>query len=206
MLISSLSTVLANTYNLSTLKIGLVYLAPGAGSAIGAFVNGRVLDRDYQRIKTKHSGTSNSDKVDGNTTEEKLGDFPLERARLQSFPFLVTGYICSTIAYGFLVRYEVHIAGPIIFTFFSTYCQQGIMSTFGTMCVDYKPSKGASATSLNNIFKCLLGAAGTAVIQPMINGIGTGFTYLIVSAFVSLTIPIVITLLKKGGEWRTSRV
>jgi len=94
MLISSLSTVLTDTYQLSTLEIGLVYLAPGAGSAVGALVQGKLLDRDYQRVKSQQ--VSEKSHL-GAVLVEDLRDFPLEQARCRNFPLLIAAYICSTL-------------------------------------------------------------------------------------------------------------
>lgn len=49
-----------------------------------------------------------------------------------------------------------------------------ILNSVSTLLVDLYPKQAASATAANNLYRCLCGAAGTAIIEPLINAIGEG--------------------------------
>ena len=50
----------------------------------------------------------------------------------------------------------------------------GVSEVLNVLLVDIYPGQPATVTAANNLVRCLLGAAATAVIKPMINVIGTG--------------------------------
>ena len=80
-----------------------------------------------------------------------------------------------------------------------------IPKVMSTMLVDLYPSSPATATAANNLVRCLMGAAGTAVIIQMINGMGRGWCFTFVAAVIFFTSPLLWVELKWGPKWREQR-
>lgn len=105
-------------------------------------------------------------------------------------------YISVCIIYGWTVEKAVHLSVPLICQFFGSsplwllspeisllkvfvnstvgLCVTTQFNAIGTLLVDLHPTRSASATAANNLYRCLMGAAGTAVINPIIDALGTG--------------------------------
>lgn len=109
------------------------------------------------------------------------------------------GFIAATIVYGWTLDRGVNLAVPLIAQFISQFvislpsillpchplltrgvvCAVGLTITtqfnsVSTLLVDLFPTQSASATAANNVYRCLLGAAGTAIIDPVISKLGAG--------------------------------
>ena len=80
-----------------------------------------------------------------------------------------------------------------------------ISKVMSTMLVDLYPSSPATATAANNLVRCLVGAAGTAVIIQMINGMGRGWCFTFIAAVIFFTSPLLWVELKWGPKWREQR-
>ena len=74
-----------------------------------------------------------------------------------------------------------------------------------TMLVDLYPMSPATATAANNLVRCLMGAAGTAVIIQMIDGMGRGWCFTFIAAVIFFTSPLLWVELKWGPKWREAR-
>ncbi|KAK7943605.1 uncharacterized protein PG986_012718, partial [Apiospora aurea] len=106
---ASLSTVFVQTYQVTGLVAGLIYIPFGVGCAIASFVAvakldedqadeiaGKIVDQDYRVIANKTSSNRN--------LGEKDAKFPFEQARLRSYKCAVI--VCSplTIGYGWSLQ------------------------------------------------------------------------------------------------------
>ena len=80
-----------------------------------------------------------------------------------------------------------------------------ITKVMSTMLVDLYPLSPATATAANNLVRCLVGAAGTAVIIQMINGMGRGWCFTFIAAVIFVTSPLLWVELKWGPKWREQR-
>ena len=80
-----------------------------------------------------------------------------------------------------------------------------ITKVMSTMLVDLYPSSPATATAANNLVRCLMGAAGTAVIIQMINGMGRGWCFTFIAAVIFFTSPLLWAEMKWGPKWREQR-
>ena len=191
MSITCMSTLFASDYHLGETAIGLTFIANGIGSMIGTLTTGKLLDIDYQRLKVKHD----TEKHEVNIA------FPLEKARLRLLPLWCLLQITSITIFGWTLRYRVHISIPIITTFFTGWGAVSIQSTIITYLVDLFPEKSASASAALNLASCLLGAAGTAVASPMIEGVGAGWCFTILSAIMAVTLMLIV-----GRMWFRMRI
>lgn len=61
--------------------------------------------------------------------------FPIERARMRSMPILFAVFGATTFAYGWLVHYRVHLAAPLVFTFFNGFSIMLMFNAVGMLAV-----------------------------------------------------------------------
>lgn len=84
-------------------------------------------------------------------------------------------------------------------------CSHLVISTVGmfstmyftnvnTLIVDLYPGKAASATAAVNVGRCLLGAVAVAVVQPMIDAMGAGWTFTL-GALLTLIVGLICQVL-----------
>ena len=197
--ISSLPQLFAQIYHYDDLQIGLAFIPFGVGCICTSLSNGRMLDWNYRRI-AKLVGI----KVDKKRGED-LRNFPIEKARLQvAFPLLYAGNIIIII-YGWLLAVETHVAGPLTLLFFVGFFLNGAFNAMSTMLIDLYPTKPATATAANNLIRCWMGAGGTAVIIPIINGLGRGWAFTLIGLLLFASSFMPWLLLKWGPKWREER-
>ena len=85
---SSVPSQLQEIYGVNDLQVGLVFIAPGLGTPLGAWVNGYLVDGNFRRIAAQQGLPVITGK------KQDLTHFPIEKARLQvAVPMLV----CSSI-------------------------------------------------------------------------------------------------------------
>ncbi|KAK9322811.1 major facilitator superfamily domain-containing protein [Lipomyces orientalis] len=192
------SSQMAAVYNLTTLKVGLCFLPYGAGCSMGSIVVGRLLDYEFRKFARK-SGYGDGRSVRQNT------DFPFERARMSSVWYLVAVVAADTLVFGWTFRADISIAVPLVLLFINGFAITGFFTFEQVLLVDLYPQESASVTAANNLVRCLLGAAGSAIVDRVINAIGMGWTYTIVTAMILLSIPLLIAELLCGQKWRRAR-
>ena len=174
MVVASMSTLFVRQYGLSELHVGLTFFGNGFGCIIGTLTTGRWLDIEYKRAKRKFSALS----------EE---DFPLERVRLRSTWLWSALEIASVLVFGWTLDKKVHISVPIICTFILGWASTSIQGIVTTYIVDLYHSESASAGAALNFSRCLMGAGATAIVLPIINAIGTGWTFSMFSGILVLS-------------------
>lgn len=129
---------------------------------------------------------------------QDLTDFPIERARLEvALPLLYIGNIGS-IAYGWTLDFRTNLAGPLILLFVFGYGSMAAFQVMQILIVDINPGNAPSSTAANNLFRCLLGAGSTAVVVPMIDRMGVGWTYTFASLVWIALSPSLWLLMKYG--------
>ena len=74
-----------------------------------------------------------------------------------------------------------------------------------TLVVDINRHAPSTAQASSNLVRCSMAAAAVAVIQPLINAIGAGWTFTILAAISAAGAPIVLLLTTKGLNWRRRR-
>ncbi|KAA8913035.1 major facilitator superfamily domain-containing protein [Sphaerosporella brunnea] len=200
MISSSTTTSLQNLYKLNDLEVGLAFGANGIGCVIGSFTTGKLLDYDYKRTKEEQ---------DAKSRDSKLGyeddSFPIERARLRSAWIMIMVFGFSTVGYGWSLEYEKHLAVPLVFQFFVGWASTAIFNMNSTLIVDLFPGKSASATAVNNLIRCILGAGGVSVIDLMLEKAGEGTTFTALSSITFAASILVWIELRYGGIWRKKR-
>jgi len=196
---ATLSTQLAQIYHYSNLQIGLCYLPYGVGCCLASVTQGFILDWNFRRIASKIGFAI--DLRRGND----LSKFPIEKARLQPVYFSVTVGVIATICYGWVLQAETNLAWPLVLVFLIGFCITGSFSILSTLIVDLYPEKPATAIAANNLFRCLFGAGGTALVETMLTAMGRGWCYTTLALIVVLFSPILFISTKWGPEWREQR-
>ena len=95
---ASLSSIFVDIYDISGLAAGLIYIPFGVATMAGAFLAGRLLDRDYAATARKESVSI--DRVHG----DNLISFPVEKARLRNSKYSIILSAALTIVYGWILQ------------------------------------------------------------------------------------------------------
>lgn len=198
-IMASMPSLFQEIYRFNDLQIGLCYIPFGCGCALASFINGRMLDSNYQRVARQI----------GFTIDRKHGDdmrhFPIERARLEIiWPILSLGLACM-LCYGWVLEKNTNLAAPLILQFFIGLCVNGAFNILSTLVVDLYPESPSTATAANNLVRCFLGAAGTGIINIMIDHMGRGWCFTFIALVCVAAMPMLWVELKWGPGWREER-
>lgn len=197
--ISGMPSQLSTIYGFNDLIIGLMYLPLAGGSVVAAFVQGRVIDWMWFR-EGKRLGIAIT-----KSKQQDLSNFPVERARLKvAFPMIMLATV-FTIIYGWLLHFRVSVAGPCVVLFFMGFAMIGATQCISILIVDINPGQAGTATAAYNLIRCLLGAAATALILPMADAMGLGWSYTVIGLIWVVMSPMLMAVVVWGPGWRKAR-
>ncbi|ORY64748.1 major facilitator superfamily domain-containing protein [Leucosporidium creatinivorum] len=209
---TSTSTSFKSTYHLSESEIGLCFLANGGGCLVASIFNGPRMNADYRKVaeQVEAARAAQKEETAANDDGKKrdlndLSSFPIEHARLRSLPVFFGLLIASTIIYGWVLDKGVHLSVPLIMQFIVGLSVTSIFNSISTLLVDMYPGQSASATAANNLYRCLCGAAGTAVIDPIINALGPGWAFTMLSLLCCCFVPLIVLEWRCGMRFRAER-
>ena len=208
MVTSSTTTVMINEFpSLTQLEVGLCFLPNGLGCILGSVLTGRLMDWNYKRIEAQHNPSNFSE---GHPSKDK--SFSLERARLGPIPYFSGVFIVAIALYG--ASYELNdarryfsgnLAPSLILQFVIAFSATAVFCINSTMLVDCFPSGSAGATATNNLFRCLIGAAGVSVIQPLIAAVRIRNAFVILASIMLAFSPLIWLEWHYGERWRLAR-
>ena len=197
--ISGMPSQLKEIYGYNDLTVGLMYLPISGGSIVAAFVQGRVVDWSFQR-EARRIGMKVT-----KSRQQDLTDFPIEKARLQvGIPMLLLACL-STIAYGWILHFRTNVAGPCVMLFLQGFSLIASTQVISILIVDINPGLAGTATAAFNLIRCLLGAGATALIVPMTNSLGLGWSYTLIGLLYVALSPMLFVVIKCGPKWRKER-
>ena len=203
-MVTSSTTVLFQThFGLSDVQVGLIFLPNGVASILGSYATGELSKYDWaimERRYREEKGIPPSAIL----LRKDLVDFPFGRTRLRSIWVLLTVFVISTALYGFSLRLDC-LPIPLVLQFFISYTANSIFALNSTLVVDLFPRTSASATAVNNLVRCLVGAGGVAVVQVIIDAIGVGPTFAMWAGITSLATPLLILQWRNGTRWASER-
>lgn len=211
MVTSSTATALLRGHPfLNNWQIGLCFLPNGIGCVLGSLSTGHLLDKSFKDAETQYRTHYSTPPSEKNVTGRP--NFPLVRARLRFMPYFSLILLFSLGLYGpsfefnDLHRYfGANLVAPLTLQFMIAFAATAIFNINSTMLVDCFPGRPASATALNNLCRCLLGAAGVSAIQPLIGAVRIMKAFLGVTGAVLLFTPLVWVEWKWGEEWKRER-
>ena len=198
---TSIPAIYRGAYHYNDLQIGLSYLTGGAGTVMGGYANGKLMDWNY-RMTAKSIGHT-IDKVSG----DNLDHFPIEKARARGAVYLLAVYIGALVGYGWSVQRVVHASVPLILQFLLAALCTCFQQTFNALLVDIFPASPSTAAASSNITRCVLSAAAVAIVDPLATAIGRGWFFTIL-AIVSGGSGIITNwaTLTWGMTWRQQRL
>ena len=169
------------------------------GSAVGSIVGGKVLDYNYKRTARRI----------GVTPDRKRGDdlrnFPIERARLEAIMIPNILGLIAIIGFGWIIEARTSLAAPLIDLFFAGMFMTGTTSMIGAMLVDLYPQSPATAMAALNLTRCSMSAAGTAVVQHIVDAMGAGWCFTLLGLMGIVSTPLLLVVMKWGPKWREER-
>lgn len=196
---TGISESFKDVYGFNELEISLMFLPVGAGAVISAFTTGKLVDWNFRR---------HAQRLDFPVDRRRQADlthFPVERARLEiGLPMFLLG-AAATIGYGWMMDHKISLAGPVIMLLLVGYGIIAGSQTLMVLMVDIYPHQPATVTAANNLFRCLIGAAASAAIEPMSNAMGDGWAYTLLAALAVLTGAGPVACLMYGMGWRKAK-
>ncbi|KAL9089240.1 MAG: hypothetical protein Q9165_005808 [Trypethelium subeluteriae] len=199
---ASIPARFAENYGYSTIDISLVFIPLGIGALVSTLTVGRMMDWNYRR-HAQRLGLSVEKGAKSKQHDMLL--FPIEQARLEVvLPFLFLG-AALTAAYGWCVQKKVNVAGPIVLLFFQGYTLVTGFQSLSVLIVDLNRTSAATATAANNLVRCLLGAGASAVVNPLTEAVGYGWTCTIAALLWLGFTPLLLLLMKYGQHWRRKK-
>lgn len=210
MVTSSTTTALLKGYPfLTEWEIGLCFLPNGIGCILGSLCTGWLLDRSFKAVEIRYReerGLGPDERV-----TDRL-DFPFVRARLRMMPYFSAALIVSLALYGPSFEFNdlrrhhgENLIAPLGLQFLIAFSATAIFNINSTLLIDCFPDRPASATALNNLCRCLLGAAGVSAIQPLIDALKIMKAFLVVTGAVLVCTPLIWIEWKWGEKWRRER-
>ncbi|KAH8172308.1 major facilitator superfamily protein [Sarocladium implicatum] len=209
MVTSSTTTALLRGFPyLSQWQLGLCFLPNGFGCVAGSLCTGRLLDKSFRHVETDYKIQHGLHEIDYKTNRA----FPYELARLALMPHFSAAFIVSLALYGPSFEfgdlrpfYGANLAAPLALQFIIAFTSTAIFNINSTLLVDCFPNGSASATALNNLTRCLLGAVGVSVIQPLINTVKIMRAFIILTGLVVFFSPLIWIEARWGTKWRLER-
>ncbi|KAE8382082.1 major facilitator superfamily domain-containing protein [Aspergillus bertholletiae] len=202
MVTSSTTDLFQNIYQLSSLEVGLTFLGNGFGCISGSYLVGYLMDYNHkltEREYCKQHGYPSGTRVN----LKSHPDFPIEVARMRHIWWIVGLFILATAVYG--VSLQTHIAVPIILQFIIALCSTGIFTINSALVIDLYPGASASATAVNNLIRCLVGAAGVAAVQPILDVLTAEYTFPLLAGITLAMTPLLWIEGRFGASWRRER-
>lgn len=170
----------------------------------GSYFTGLLMDFDYKVIEARYRRDhAIPDCIKLN--EKTDTSFPIEKARLRNVWWIVAIFIVTTAAYGFSLNIP-NMALPLVLQFIIAYTATALFSLNSALVIDLYPGAPASATAVNNLMRCSVGALGVAVVQLVIDSMGAGFSFLLFAGITGLCTPLLVVAWFYGPGWRGARI
>ncbi|KAJ5902164.1 hypothetical protein N7495_002692 [Penicillium taxi] len=199
---ATISSSFAKVYPfLSETNIGLCYLTTGAGMILGSTITGKMLDRDYAKIKAAY--LDNREKSLQDSTQDE--DFPVEYARLRTMPIHLFLFVGCAIAWGWCIERKLSIAGPLILQVVLGWTSISILNATMTLMIDIVKKQSSGVIACTNLVRCSLAAVLVSVIDKSTDRLGYGWTYVLLAAICLLLLPLILMEMRLGPGFRRKR-
>ncbi|OAD06603.1 hypothetical protein MUCCIDRAFT_118861, partial [Mucor lusitanicus CBS 277.49] len=188
---ASSSTNAAHTfqtlYNYNSWQVGLCYLCLGVGMICGSVLSGIYSDRIIRDLRNRRG------------SENVYPELRL-KAVYPSFILIPAGFLI----YAWTTEKHVAAYGPLIGLFVYAVGQMFAVNPSSVYYVDSKPGRSASAVSLNNCARSLLGAIVTIFSTSCVRSAGPGIVFTVLAAISVVNIVFVLLVKVYGRKWRTA--
>ncbi|KAJ5826381.1 hypothetical protein N7474_003519 [Penicillium riverlandense] len=202
MVTSSTSALFESVYGLNSLEVGLTFLGNGFGCMSGSYTIGYLMDYNHKLTEREYCERRNLP-LDTPINTKTHPDFPIEIARMRNTWWITALFIVCTAAYGFSL--ETSVAVPVILQYLIAYCATAIFTINSALVIDLYPGASASATAVNNLMRCEVGAAGVAAVQPIIDALTAKWAFLLLAGVTLHMVPLLLIEMRWGAGWRLER-
>lgn len=168
----------------------------------GSYTIGYLMDFNHKRTEREYCMKYNLP-LDTRITTKTHPDFPIEYARMRNTWWITALFVICTAVYG--ASLKTHLALPIILQYVIAYCATAIFTINSALVIDLYPGASASATAVNNLMRCLIGAAGVAAVQPLIDALTPPWAFLLLAGITLALVPLLMVEMKWGAGWRIER-
>jgi hypothetical protein len=168
----------------------------------GSYTIGYLMDFNHKRTEREYCIKHNLP-LGTRITTKTHPDFPIEYARMRNTWWITALFIVCTAVYG--VSLQTHLAVPVILQYILAYCATAIFTINSALVIDLYPGASASATAVNNLMRCLVGAAGVAAVQPIIDALTAQWAFLLLAGITLLMVPLLAVEMRWGAKWRHER-
>ncbi|KID96158.1 Major facilitator superfamily transporter, partial [Metarhizium majus ARSEF 297] len=215
MVVASTTGLFKDLFQLNDLLLGLVFLPNGLGTIVGSAVAGKLMTREFVRSERVYLQRHPSATPPSRNKKDLPPNFPIEHARLRHAPWISALFIVATALYGFTVLPAAQlsivarpgwIAVPLALQFLIAATSNAVFAINTTLVADLCPGMGASATAINNLVRCGMGAVGVGLVDSMLGTLGAAATFL---GLGILTVGIGVLLYVEwiwGMQWRNERL
>ena len=193
--------IFKDIYHFNELQIGLTYIPRGVGIIAGGFCVGKIMDYNYKTVATKIGW--NIDEVAG----DDLQHFPIERARARGSYFLLMLSTAVLIGYGWAVTKHAHLAIILILQFVQGSMGCCFYNIYNALLVDVFPESPSTAAAAASIVRCVMAAAGVAILQPLLAALNRGWYFTTLGIWSGGCGALAVLMIeRKGMSWRTRRI
>jgi MFS family permease len=199
-IMTGLPQQLSSTYHYNSIQVGLCYLPLGLGPMLVRPFIGRIMDTNFRR----HARKLGLDTVEN--IQHNIDGFPIEWARLQISLLLV--YLCSAtiIPYGWVMGlHHPPLPALLVLLFITGTCLSATFQPVIALNVDINPRSPAAATAASQFLRCLLGAGGVALVNPMLENLGSGWTGTVIALVWVVMSVCWWSVVFYGPRWRSAR-
>ncbi|KAJ6097868.1 hypothetical protein N7499_002242 [Penicillium canescens] len=200
MVTSSTSDLFEQEYGLNSMEVGLTYL-PRQWYRMHDWLLHNWIPDGLQPQEDR--ARQHNLPIDTRINSKTHPDFPIEYARMRNTWWITAIFIVSVAVYGVSLR--THLALPIILQFIIAYGSTAIFTINSALVIDLYPGASASATAVNNLMRCLIGAAGVAAVQPIIDAITAQWTFVLLAGITIAMLPLLMVEMRWGYQWRLER-
>ncbi|KAB5577942.1 putative major facilitator superfamily transporter [Coniochaeta sp. 2T2.1] len=194
---AGLAPLVMSRYGLNALQAGLCYLAYGVATISSLYLVGKtVMDFDYRATARSCGITINV--VSG----DDIASFPIERARIRSLGYFIVVGIAATLGFGWAIERHAHLSVPLVMLFVCGVTYTAIFNTCLTLNVDLHPTGTGLASVAASLMRCVAAAVGVAILQPMLDAVGPGWTFTFFACLSGLSVPMLLILRILGPSWR----
>ncbi|KAJ2163208.1 hypothetical protein GGH19_004368 [Coemansia sp. RSA 1807] len=178
-------------YRLSQGMSGLCFLSSGVGCILGSTSGGRVTDLLLARHRRALEAATDSERVE----DIKI---PAE-ARLGAMWVGISLFMCAVIICGWLIEYELALAGVLVVQFFIGAGMAFTFQSLGGYLIDVFPTRSARITGVQNFWRSLWAAVIVQLFPTMHENIGWGWSYTVMF-FLTLAALLLMQVVVFRGE------
>jgi predicted MFS family arabinose efflux permease len=199
-ILTGLPQQLASTYNFNSIQVGLCYLTIGSGPMLVRPIIGRIMDANFRRharatgLKVVHNRQTNID------------EFPIERTRLEVSLVCIYLWSALIIPYGWVMGlHHPPLPAVLVLLFIMGLCTSSSFQPLTALIIDINPRSPAAATAASQFIRCILGAAGVALVNPMLDTLGRGWTSTLIALIWVIMSLCWWAVIYWGPKWRKAK-